>query len=120
MRKPCVVSVATTAVVALTATTASAEVLSVGRVGTPLSTFWTSTILDTTFGDVRAEIALRTVLDGHESLGRQPIADPFANFGGTWYQHQAGGVNAAVTVVPAPASAALIGFGGLAMARRRR
>ncbi|MEL6498441.1 MAG: PEP-CTERM sorting domain-containing protein [Planctomycetota bacterium] len=87
---------------------------------TPLSAFPGSTILDTTVGDVRAELALGTILDGRASSGGMPIADPFANFSGTWYQYQAGGVNAAVTVVPAPASAALIGLGGLAMSRRRR
>ena len=87
---------------------------------TPLSAFPGSTILDTTVGDVKAELALGTILDGRESSGGQPIADPFAGFGGTWFQYDAGSVTAAVTVVPAPAALALVAAGGLAAARRRR
>ncbi|MEM8756740.1 MAG: hypothetical protein AAGF47_03045 [Planctomycetota bacterium] len=86
---------------------------------TPLTAFPGGTVLDTTVGDVRAEIALGTILDGREP-GGSPIADPFADFTGTWLQYSAGDVTAAVTVVPAPAATALLGLAGLATSRRRR
>ncbi|MEM1424269.1 MAG: hypothetical protein AAGH64_09720 [Planctomycetota bacterium] len=86
---------------------------------TPLSAFPGSTILDTTVGDVRAELGLGTILNGRFPNGT-PIDDPFANFSGTWFQYDAGGVTAAVTVVPAPGAAALLGLSGIALIRRRR
>lgn len=87
---------------------------------TTLSAFPGSTILTTTKGIIDAELTLGTLLDAKASDGGVPIADPFADFDGTWFQYQAGDVTASIVVVPSPWSAAVIGLAGLGAFRRRR
>ncbi|MEM1330930.1 MAG: hypothetical protein AAGG07_10245 [Planctomycetota bacterium] len=87
---------------------------------TDLSAFPGSTILSTTVGDIQAELLAGTILDGKESSGGQLIADPFADFSGTWFEYSAGGTTAAVTVIPVPGTAVAFALAGTIASRRRR
>ncbi|MEN0019501.1 MAG: hypothetical protein AAF747_01305 [Planctomycetota bacterium] len=87
---------------------------------TPLSAFPGSTILDTTVGALNAELAAGTILTTRASSGGVPIADPLAGVSGSWFQYGAGGIEASISVVPTPASAAVLAFAGVAASRRRR
>ncbi|MEM8835860.1 MAG: hypothetical protein AAGD00_08570 [Planctomycetota bacterium] len=87
---------------------------------TPLSAFPSSTVLDTTVGRIRDELAIGAILDTRESSGGVPIADPFADFSGTWFQYEALGTTASVEVVPSPGAAGVSMIAAAACIRRRR
>ena len=86
---------------------------------TPLSAFPGSTVLNTTRGIIEAELALGTLLNTRASSGGTPIDNPLSGTGSI-FQYQAGGIVAAVTVVPTTGTASLLAVAGLAAARRRR
>ena len=87
---------------------------------TTLANFPGSTVLTTTRATIESELAAGNLLDAKQSSGGQPLANPFAGLTGTWFQYNAGGFDASVVVIPAPAGASMLVAGGLLAGRRRR
>lgn len=79
-----------------------------------------STVLQTTRGDLAIELAAGAILDGRESSGGQPLDFDPLDGTGTLYYYDTTSLDASLEVVPEPSTYALLGFGGAALFALRR